>query len=145
MQIHLGDSRRIYDAELSISPFMLQRIDRGCVESIFVIMLGRHARLEIAAAAGLLLAGGANPSHVAEHKRLRARESFRINAESPEQFRQFVGRMRSLADERIEVSGCNAKFARDAGEFAAIEAAQFTDFPAMVEPATKSIDHIVDD
>ena len=61
-------------------------------------MLGRHARLEIAAAAGLLLAGGANPSHVAEHKRLRARESFRINAESPEQFRQFVGRMRSLAD-----------------------------------------------
>ena len=32
-------------------------------------MLGRHARLEIAAAAGLLWAGGANPSNVAEHKK----------------------------------------------------------------------------
>lgn len=53
--------------------------------------------------------------------------------------------MRSLADETIEVGGCNAKFACDAGEFAAIEAPQFTDFPAMLEPAAKSVDYIVDD
>lgn len=45
-------------------------------------MQSGYTRVEVAAAAGLLLAGGANTSHVAEHKRLGARESLRINAES---------------------------------------------------------------
>jgi hypothetical protein len=108
-------------------------------------MLSGHAGLEIAAAPGLLLACGANASHVTEHERLRARESLLIDAESLQQFRQFVGRMRSLMHERIEVSGGNVEFAGDACKFGAIEAAEFTDFSSMLKPITKPGDHIVDE
>jgi hypothetical protein len=65
---------------------MLQRIDRRCVEAIFVIVLSGHACVEIAAAPDLLLACGANASHVAEHKRLRARESLLIYVKSLNSF-----------------------------------------------------------
>ena len=56
---------------------------------------------------------GPNVLHVAQHQRLRARESFCVDAENPKQFRQFVRGMRTLPDQFIQVGGRNPQLARD--------------------------------
>ena len=68
-----------------------------------------------------------------------------INAESRQQFRQFIDRMQALADECIEVCGRNAKFVCNVCKFGAIEIADLADFPPVLEPVAKDINELVED
>ena len=76
-------------------------------------MLGGGAGGEIAVALRLLMAQGTDALHVAQHQRLRARESLCVDAENPKQFRQFVRGMRTLPDQFIQLGGRNPQLARD--------------------------------
>ena len=84
---------------------LAQNVDRGRVEAISLIMLGRGAGGEIAVALALVVAQGADALHVAQHQRLGARQSLLVDAERLEQFRQFIGRMRSLTDQLVQIGG----------------------------------------
>ena len=62
-----------------------------------------------------------------------------------QQSRQFVAGVRSLADERIELGGGDAKLLRNARKVAAIYFAKLADFLPLLEPIAEQIDGAFDD
>src|SRR5450755_2050659 len=73
---------------------MPQLFDRGRVEAISLIVLGRSAGGEIAVAFALVFTQGADALHVVQHQWFDAREIVAVDAEGVEQFRQFIRSMR---------------------------------------------------
>ena len=76
---------------------------------------------------------------------LRAREHFFINAERHQQFRQFIDRVRAMADECIEVCGRDAKFVCNVCKFGTVEVANLANFLPVPEPVPKDFNELVDD
>jgi hypothetical protein len=71
----------------------------------------------------------------------------RVASSMPRDFKslQFVACVRSLANERIEFGGGDAKLLRDACKVAAIDRAQLAHFLPVLEPIAEQIDGAFDD
>src|SRR5450631_8043 len=90
---------------------MPQLFDRGRVEAISLIVLGRSAGGEIAVAFALVFTQGADALHVVQHQWFDAREIVAVDAEGVEQFRQFIRSMRPETNQFIQIGGGNRKSA----------------------------------
>ena len=93
---------------------MPQLFDRGRVEAISLIVVGRSAGGEIAVAFALVFTQGADAFHVAQHQWFDAREIVAVDAEGLEQFWQFIGSMRPETNQFIQVGGRNPQIACNA-------------------------------
>src|SRR5665811_1391412 len=95
--------RNTFNDSAVVDHRLAQKLDRGRVEAISLIMLGRGAGGEIAVALTLVVAQGADALHVAQHQRLGAREIGLVDTEGLEQLRQFIRGMRSLTDQLLSL------------------------------------------
>jgi hypothetical protein len=73
--------------------------------------------VELAVTLALVAAQRANALHVAHHQRFGAREAGLVDAERLEQMRQFIRRMRSPADQRVQLAGRHPVVGAEMGKY----------------------------
>ncbi len=115
------------------------------VAAIFLIVSGGGAGGEFAVALALVVAQRADALHVAQHERFGARQSVLVDAERLEHFRQFVGGMRPLADQLLQIGGRHPQFAGDPAEIRGVHFAHFPQLAPVLQPLAEGVDHEFDD
>ena len=78
-------------------------------------------------------------------RRLRAAEPVGADAELFEYFRQLVGRMLAVAHQLFQIVRRDPEIARDPIELGAIELPHLVHLAAMLQPACKGLDEVLDD
>ena len=68
-----------------------------------------------------------------------------VDAERLEQFRQFVGGMRPLTDQFVQIGGRNPQIACDAVELRRVELAHLVQLPPVLEPVAERMDQRFND
>ena len=139
-----GEKGRSQRSRYAIDP-RAEAIDRVGIAAIFLIMRSRGAGGEIAVALALVVAQRADAFHVAQHERLAPRQTVLIDAERGQHLRQFVGGMRSPADQRLQIGGRHPQFARDPAEIGGVHLAHFPQLAPVLQPFAEDVDHEADD
>ena len=123
----------------------VERLQGRGVSAIAVIVLRGGAIGEIAVALCLVSAQRADPLHIAEQQRLRAAEAFGADAELLQHHRQLVGGVLAVTDQLFQIVGCDPQIVRDPVEIGAIELPYLVQLAAMLQPARKGVDEVLDD